>query len=301
MDSLLIQEFANLLNEDGVMLSLLLIGVSKEPIGFERMRNNFRRLLKHFANNLKADILSESHRDLRRFISSYSVMITCELFAMAPIDEQRKIKPTVLEAERGIPSAEKRLAHQRKVESYLQSLHSGGTAPQTSQVIEVLVPDAEESDQESVAEEAGEDEPYEGSLQNLDQMKHFILESSAYQILRRRLKEFVQPSLNCRFRDLVTRWSNPGHKNHGDAARYKLRNLVTDLQDVSPFEIRFERDEISSRFVMFISHYQHLIERWTGEPWDWWPLPRFPRPLAESETRLRWKCVSIQIMDSLTQ
>ncbi|CAI7654833.1 unnamed protein product [Penicillium crustosum] len=291
LDSLLIQEFANLLNEDRSMLTLLLIGVSKEKIGFERMRNNFRRLLKNFANNLKADILSESHRDLRRFISSYSVMITCELFAMAPIDEQRKIKHTVLEAEHGMLSVEKRLAHQRKMESYFQSLHNDGTAPQTSQVIEVLDPDAEGSDQESMAEEAGEDEPYKGSLQNLDQMKYFILESSAYQILRRRLKEFVQPSLNCRFRDLVTRWSNPGHKNYGDVARYKLRNLVTDLQDVSPFEIRFERDEISSQFVMFISHYQHLIERWTGEPWDWWPLPRFARPLAESEARLRWKCV----------
>jgi hypothetical protein len=300
MNSLLIQEFANLLSEDEIMIALLLIGVSREPIGFERMRNNFRRLLKHFANDLKADILSESHRDLRRFVHSYSVMITCELFAMVPIDEQRKINPYVPEAEHGIPSDEKRIAHERKVESYLQSLHWGGIAPRTSEVTEAPNPDDEESDQESVLEEAGEDEPYEGSLQNLDQMKHFILESTAYQILRRRLEEFVQPSLNSRFRDLVARWSNPKHKNHIDAARYKLRNLVTDLQHVSPFEIRFERGEITSRFVMFISHYQHSIERWTGESWDWWPLPRYPRPLAESETRLRWKCVSTPIEDSPT-
>ncbi|KAJ5324219.1 hypothetical protein N7476_002819 [Penicillium atrosanguineum] len=291
MSSLLIQEFANLLNENRDMLSLLLIGISKEPIGFDRMRNNFRKLLKHFANNFKAEILNESHRDLRRFVSSYSVMITRELFAMVPIDEQRKIKPHVMEAEHGITSVEKRLAHERKMAFFLQSLHRGGTAPQTSEVIEVINSDNEESDQESVAEEAGEDEPYEGSLQNLGQMKHFILESAAYQILHRQLEEFVQPSLKSRFRDLVTRWSDPEHKNYGDAARYKLRNLVTDLQHVSPFDIRFERDEIGSRFVTFIGHYQHLIERWTGEPWDWWPLPRCPRPLAESETRLRWKCV----------
>ncbi|KAJ5301623.1 hypothetical protein N7508_006486 [Penicillium antarcticum] len=276
MNLLLIHQFSNLLSEDGDLLSLLLIGVSREPIGFERMRNNFRRLLKHFANDLKADILSASHRDLMRFVSSYSVMITRKLFAMVFIDEQPKLNP------------DEDLAHKRKVEYYLQSLQD--TFPQTSEVIDGLNPD-EDSDQGSVAEGANEDEPYEGSLQNLDQMKHFILQSAAYQILRRRLEDFVQPSLNSHFRDLVTRWSNPEHKNHGDAARYKLRNLVTDLQHVSPLEIRFERDEINSRFLMVVSYYQHLIERWTGESWDWWPLPRYPRPLAESETRLRWKCV----------
>lgn len=43
----------------------------------------------------------------------------------------------------------------------------------------------EESDQDSVAEESGQDEAYEGSLQHLDRMKHFVLESAAYQILLR--------------------------------------------------------------------------------------------------------------------
>lgn len=292
MNSLLIQEFANLLNEDGAMFSLILIGVSKDSVGFERMRNNFRRLLKHFANNLKAEILSESHQDLRRFISSYSTMITRELFAMVPIDERPNTNPHDLITENGITSVEKRLADEIKVESYLQSLHRSGAAPQISELTQVLDPDDEESDQDSVAEEAGEDDPYEGNLQNLDQMKHFILESTAYQILHRRLGDFIEPSLNSRFRDLVSRWSNPEHKNHADAARYKLRNLATELQHVSPLGIQFERDEISSRFFKFMSHCQHLIERWTGEPWDWWPLPRCPRPLAESETRLRWECVS---------
>lgn len=93
MNLLLIHQFSKLLNEDGDLLSLLLIGVSREPIGFERMRNNFRRLLKHFANDLKADILSESHRDLMRFVSSYSVMITRKLFSMVFIDEQPKLNP----------------------------------------------------------------------------------------------------------------------------------------------------------------------------------------------------------------
>lgn len=293
MISLLIQQFSNLLNEDGVVLLLLSAGVSQKPIGFQRMQNRFRRLLKQFANNLEADIVSEPHRDLKRFVNTYSAMITRELFAIAPIGEHQNQKPQFLEAEHGVASVEKRQAQEKKVELYLQSLHRGNTT-QASEVIKVLNPDAEESDQDSVAEEIGVAEPYEGSLQTLDQMKHFILGSAAYQIFRRQLEEFVHPTLNSRFRDIVTRWSNPEHKNHGDIDRYKLRNLVAELQHVNPFQIQLEHDENSSRLVRFISSSQHIIERWTGEPWEWWPLPRCRRPLSESETRLRWRCVSIQ-------
>ncbi|KAJ5902345.1 hypothetical protein N7495_002873 [Penicillium taxi] len=174
-------------------------------------------------------------------------MITRELFIMVlPIDQQQNTKHQVLEAEHGIASVEKRLVQERKVEFYLHSLYRGDNAPEISESIEVLNSDDEKSDQDSVAEETGEDEPYEGSLQNLDQMKHFILESAAYQILLHRLEDFVQPSLNSWFRDLVSRWSNPEHKNYDDAARYKLRNLVAELQHVSSFEIQFERDKMSS-------------------------------------------------------
>lgn len=117
-----------------------------------------------------------------------------------------------------------------------------------------------------MVEEAGIDETYKGSLQNLDQLKHFILESTAYEIFVRRLEDFVQPSLNSRFRDLVNRWSNLEHKSYVDTVRYNLRNLVTELQHVSPFKIRFELDESSTLLSRFIGRYQNVIERWSGEP-----------------------------------
>ncbi|KAJ5211292.1 hypothetical protein N7491_011112 [Penicillium cf. griseofulvum] len=185
INSLLIRQFANLLCEDGVLVSILSVGISNETIGYERMRNNFRRLLKHFANDLKTDIFSASHQDLRSFVNSYSTMITRELFAMTTTDKEGILKLHILDTD--VASDETRLSHEMKVEFYLQNLRRG----------DIANPD-EESDQDSVTEEAGEDEPYEGSLQNLDQMKHFILESAAYQIFRRRLEEFVQPSLYSR-------------------------------------------------------------------------------------------------------
>lgn len=224
-------------------------------------------------------------------------MITRELFAIARIDEHQINKPQFLEAEHGVTTVEKREAQENKVELYLQSLHSGSTT-QATEMNKVLIPDDEESDQDSVAEEVVIAEPYEGSLQTLGQMKHFITGSAAYQILLHQLEEFVQPTLNSQFRDILARWSKPEHKNHGDIDWYKLRNLVTELQHISPFNIKFEHDENSPWLVRSVNSFQHIIERWTGERWEWWPLPRCRRPLSESETRLSWKCVSIQSTDN---
>lgn len=242
INALLTQELATLLYEDGILLSFLLVGVSNEQIGFERMRNNFRRLLKNFAENLEADIASEIHRDLRSFIASSSTMITRELFAMTPIDEKRNVKSSVPEAERRMALVAKRPVHERKVEGYLQGLHRSRPALPKIEEIEKSNLD-EESDEDSIAEEASEDEPYEGSLQHLDQLRNFILESTAYQTLRCRLEDFVQPSLYSRLRDLVTMWSIPGHKNHGHIAQYELRNLVAELRHVDPHKIQFDNGQ----------------------------------------------------------
>ncbi|KAJ5993616.1 hypothetical protein N7451_009340 [Penicillium sp. IBT 35674x] len=101
---ILVQEFATLPHENETLLSLISVGVSKQHIGKERMFNSFRRLLQHFANDFKAEILEDLHRDLGSFVSSYSDRITHELFVMTHIDEKAYIIPQVPETERGIAS-----------------------------------------------------------------------------------------------------------------------------------------------------------------------------------------------------
>lgn len=216
----LVQEFATLLHENETLLSLISDGVSKQQIGKERMLNNFRKLLQHFANDLKAEIQEDLHQDLRSFVSSYSDRITRELFVMTDFDEKPNIKPPVPETERGLASIANRSVQERRVEYYIRSLYPGRPPPHTAEP-------AAESDQESVAEDVGENEPYEGSLQHLAQMKYFILGSTAYQNLLRRLEEFVQPSLYSKMQNMVKRWSTSESQNQHDAVRYKLRNLIT--------------------------------------------------------------------------
>jgi hypothetical protein len=299
IDTLLIQAFAALLYQDGALISLISTAVSNERIGFERMRNNFRKLLKQYAGDLKEEMSNDRHPALVGFVSTYSTKITRELFSKPSIDDQeaKVLIPAPMRKPHAIKDRRKKveeflhktLGHAEPAES---TKPDGPNGPSKLNKPNELIEPNEDSDQDSVAE-AGEEEPYDGSLKRLDQMQRFILESVAFQTLRRRLHDFVYPSLRSRLRDLVTVWSRPDHKYYGHVTRYKLSNLVAELQYIHPREIRFDRGKGAGHNLRRVTSYcQNVVECWTGESWDWWPLPQCSRPLEEWETRVRWQCVS---------
>ncbi|CAI7621513.1 unnamed protein product [Penicillium bialowiezense] len=217
---LLVREFAALLLENDMIPALVSNAVLKNRIGLERMRNNFRRLLKNFAANLRAETITDLHRELRTFVSSYSAMITHEFFHMTSLNDKGNAQFPLSEAKKSNASADQPLAHERKVEDYLESLSRSHPVPRAIDPSKDLGLDAD-SDQESVSEASGDDEPYEGSLQYL-----FVLGSQAYQVLLNQLQEFVQPSFYSQLRRMVSRYSG-SNDPHDDISRYKLRNLIT--------------------------------------------------------------------------
>ena len=264
--------------------------VSEKRIGLDRIRNNFRKLLKFYAGDLKAEISNDHHRAFVGFVSSYSTNITRELFSKLPIgDGEVEVRiPESVEDPHDI------MARRDIVEEYLH-MTLGHAESADSLEYEPNNPSklSDDSDQESIAEGGGEEEPYDGSLRHLKEMECFVLESVAYQALRRRLHEFIYPTMQSRLRDLVAMWSRPDHRYHAYVTRYKLPNTVAELQNIHPSKIRFERSEKAGRHLWTImSSCQNRIECWTGERWDWWPLPACSRPLDEEETRVRWECVS---------
>ncbi|RDL36050.1 uncharacterized protein BP5553_06662 [Venustampulla echinocandica] len=288
INAMLTQEFAGLLYQDEALISLVSEAVSKKRIGLDRMRNNFRKLLKHFAGDLKAEISTDHHRAIVAFVSSYSTNITRELFSKPSLGDW-EVEVRIPE-----PVGNPHTAMDRRdmVEEYLHmtfdSIESTDPTNFDSNDPSKL---SDDSDQDSVAEGAGEEEPYDDSLKHLEQLECFILESVAYQTLCRRLHEFIYPTLRSRLRGLVAMWSRLDHRYHAYVTRYKFYNTIAELQYIHPSKIRFERSQKAGNHLWKImSYYQNRIECWTGEHWDWWPLPVYPRPLDEGETRVRWEC-----------
>ena len=102
------------------------------------------------------------------------------------------------------------------------------------------------------------------------------------------------PSWNSQLRELVTEWSKPDHKYNAYIAQYKLSNLIAELQLVCPEEIHFGDLKKGDSFLRRFTNYcKNLVESWSGESWDWWPLSPPSRCLGKSEERMWWKCVSV--------
>lgn len=279
-------------------MSLISTAVLQERIGYDRMQNNFRKLLKHHARDLKKETGDNQQRAVVGFLSSYASAITREVFSNRFIESIRTM---------GLTNTPLEVTDRRKiVEEYLRNDHGHAdganicepTKPEDDKAPinltrehEVDWPN-EDSDQDSVEEAPGEDELYDGTITNVDRVSRFILHSVAYRTLHCRLHEFVHPSLQTRLRNLVTAWSKSDHKYHAFVTRYKLFNLVAELRYVQPSNLRFDRGAETGYLHRVTGWCQDVVERSTQESWDWWPLPPCLRPLEDSETRVWWKCVS---------
>ncbi|KAI1476419.1 hypothetical protein F4774DRAFT_428024 [Daldinia eschscholtzii] len=123
-----------------------------------------------------------------------------------------------------------------------------------------------------------------------DGITGFLFGGKTYRYLLKQLRTFINRRSKSQPRDLLTSWSASNHEYHGYVSRYKLFNLVAELQYIRLSEIRFEECERLSPVLDAMRRCQDTVELWTGETWDWWPLPQCLRPLKEGEVRLRWKC-----------
>ncbi|OTB18043.1 hypothetical protein K445DRAFT_20507 [Daldinia sp. EC12] len=123
-----------------------------------------------------------------------------------------------------------------------------------------------------------------------DDLMDFLFGGQSHSYLLGRLYAFARRRPELQLRDLLTSWSAPNHEYHGYVSRYKLFNLVAELQYTRLSEIRFEECERLGPVLDAVRRCQDTVELWTGEAWDWWPLPQCLRPLKEGEARLRWKC-----------
>ncbi|KAI1088735.1 hypothetical protein F5B19DRAFT_470013 [Rostrohypoxylon terebratum] len=285
----LVGEFSSLLFQDELIRSVISSALLLESVGFVKMKRNFRRLLGRCASDLKKEPSNNNYREhVVHFVKRYSFRITEELLARFP-GETKKLIPKDLPSQDAL----------EKVERYLDQMHKPQMAEVSTSFSQNSDQDSDQdSDQESdsVDEEIDDDEPTQPG--SLIMIKQFISKSVAYESLRRELYEFVHPNLGSKLRNLVDRWSQPSHKHHAYVACYRLSNLVTELQDVDLRKIQFHEEEgggggeeeEASYLRRFISYYQEVIERRSGERWDWWPLPPYLKVLKKGEVRLRWEC-----------
>ncbi|WQF76806.1 Putative nucleoside phosphorylase superfamily [Colletotrichum destructivum] len=275
----LVKEFANLIRKDKVIMALVSQAVETESIGALRMRNNFRRLLRHYARSLKGEAKSSEHSVAATFVSQFSDKISSDLFSSLPT-EGKKVLGNLADQEGSVD-------RRQKVEDFLRC----------RVVIEQQQEESSENEDgiedENEEADANEDELYDGSLSELRHITRFLVDSLAFQTLRQRLQDFVHPSMTTELRGVLSAWLKPGSKRAKFIRRYELRNLITELQFVPTSRIRLERKHgaASRHSGSMVELLKSNIETRTGGPWDWWPLKPTKRPLGDNEDRVLWTCL----------
>ncbi|GKT97673.1 nucleoside phosphorylase domain protein [Colletotrichum tofieldiae] len=272
-NSLLVREFADLIYKDEVLLLLINQSAEKDFIEPNRMRNNFRRLLQHYAKDLKLEAKNSEHRVAAAFVGQFATKIAIELFSRFPA-AQRKLSID-------IASRPELIDNRQKVEEFLKNLF------RTEEI-------RDNSDNEEGIEEVGaeEDVQYDGSLRELHHITEFFVQSSAFLTLRQKLHDFVHPSMTTELRAVVRAWLEPGNKRSELVKLYKLPTLITELQYIPTSQIRLQSKEeaVDGYFKSMVKSFKGKVESWTMEPWDWWPLGPTKRLLGDKEARVYWTC-----------
>jgi hypothetical protein len=142
----------------------------------------------------------------------------------------------------------------------------------------------EESSDESDSEPAADDEEY-----SLSQVKQFILTSFAFVTLRDNLRNFIQPTFQSKFRELlsVTKRENPPSPDQVQDAWF--RTCISEVGNIDPMTIEISIDIDEN----WMNTFKVFIENCTRERWDWWPLTPAQHPLQFGQSQLKWTCVSI--------
>lgn len=232
----LVKEFAKLIRKDKVIMSLVSQALETESIGVLRMRNNFRRLLRHYARSLKREAKSSEHGVAATFVSQFADKISSDLFSSLPTEEKKVLG--------NLADQEESVDRRQKVEEFLRCRVVIEQHHEESSENEDGIEDGiEESD-------ANEDEQYDGSLSELQHITRFLVDSLAFQTLRQRLQDFVHPSMTTELRGVLSAWLKPGGKRAKLIRQYELRNLVTELEFVPTSRILLERKHgTASRFL----------------------------------------------------
>lgn len=145
----------------------------------------------------------------------------------------------------------------------------------------------EQEDRGDYSEESEDDPAGEDEECNLAQLKQFIGSSFAFKTLRENLRNFVQPTFQSKFGELVRLARDELSLSHHYAPDW-IRTCMSEVRCADPSVIKISSDIDKS----WINNLKVFIEKWTRELWDWWPLVPAQHPLDAGQTCLKWVCVS---------
>lgn len=152
---------------------------------------------------------------------------------------------------------------------------------------------ADEEDDDSEKNAGGEDMTDEDELQlpateiGIEQFRQVISSSPVFEEFLDELYHLAYPSMQTRMERLQLRWKR--QRRYPNA---ETRKIITELESSEHQSIT-----MTTKQPGWSDRLQGVIEAYSGERWDWWPLAPRCQPLEPGQVGLTWKCVSYFCVD----
>lgn len=224
----------------------------------ERFVQNFRRLLKPYYIRLTKIANSD--------LEKATIFVLQKRAARERISRHiaERLKPFTEEEQLRITEQDKgALDRAQRLEEWI--LSTPGIFRHPDEQIKAPEMDVvQDADPSELSNSDSEDGEYlQSDLPSLRSMEDFLTKGVAFEALLTDLQIFTLPS--------------------------SLSSLTRVLMTIPNENISFEQHyEPSLR-----DKWKEYMERTTGNPWNWWPLPPSKPHLATGDTRISWKCVSV--------
>jgi hypothetical protein len=262
------EELLSLLTNDAKLQLLFATASKKSVLDGDHFQNGLRRLLKIFAHDLAAEAVTPIHYEAVHFLSRSARQVSYAITNFYFESEQ-----SILNTQSPEP------AKRALLSNWLENKNSK-PGPVSKAIETGILEEGEESlaHYQYDEETESEDEPVDNepaSISALTGTIEFLSESRAYEKLCRDLDRFVSRAL-IDWQAINVQWKS----ELNCVAPIVLK--MAGLHQVQVSEK--ERSESSDKIKI-------ALEKFSGEPWDWWPLqpPRYD--LLPGKVRLIWTCV----------
>ncbi|KAF4776927.1 hypothetical protein HER10_EVM0010059 [Colletotrichum scovillei] len=260
------------LSENDYLYPLYKLALQTPGVGPDRLRRNLTRMLRSLGLELAIEATSKEEALSSVFFRVYRLAIASGVTSRIA---EKSLEPIALDQPR------------TKAPETISGTLSEDTLPDEVAQVEQKDDDLDHEEDEDIPEEKEKEE--QTNELNFESIRAFVLSSGAFENMKRRLTDFVNPTFRTQAQKLVAKvleGKNTLDDQYWVGMKDKMQAILTELEESCPQSVVLDIATTPKR----LDSFQIWVETLTKEAWDWWPMSPPKHALSPTEARLGWRC-----------
>lgn len=268
--------FVDLFVNDNNLRQLCETALQRKDMSRHRFEKNMRQSLIKFSRNLKGNVEPLEAKTIARFVVSRSRSLSNEIWQRLSVHFQ--------------PEGSLNAMKEYKSEEYWSKINEWLDRERvkdfTGRFDNSNADDSSDTSSDGIDQEADDADP----LKLFRRYGDVLFSSPAFIGLQDDLHDLAYPSLKSLLLEWLSKRQNRRTPAFSAPMAVKLEQLVYQLQYSQATHITISHDGEKS----IINSFKGVMEDWSKETWNWWPLKPRVKRLLPGQARIYWQCVSIK-------